>query len=104
MGFLDLFKRSSEEPEMMRLPSGTFTVDAEGRILSSTVPQWFPSGQLREMGQQVVKTFRTAAEAHLRFSELVIHFASFKITARELRGGAIIFLAPKTLQSTRTKI
>jgi hypothetical protein len=30
---------------------------------------------------------------------LVVHYDALKITARELRGGAIIFLAPKVAQS-----
>jgi len=39
--------------------------------------------------------FRQARKAQLPLAEMTIHFSSLKITARELRGGAIIFLAPK---------
>ena len=102
MEFLKKFSRSSE-PKLMRLPTGTFTVDAEGEILSSTVPQWFPESQVREIGQHVVGMFRAAKNAQLKLSELVLQYASLKITARELRGGAIVFLAPKTLHTTKTK-
>jgi len=35
----------------------------------------------------------------LQFSELIVQYAAFKITAREMRGGAIIFLSPRALQS-----
>ena len=36
--------------------------------------------------------FREAREAQMPLAEVSIHFASLRITAREMRGGAIIFL------------
>ncbi len=84
--------------ELKRLPNGTFTVDAQGRVVSSTVPQSVPAALVDEIGRHVVFIFRGAREARLAFSELVVQYAAFKITAREMRGGAIIFLAPKAPQ------
>jgi hypothetical protein len=34
--------------------------------------------------------------AQMPLAEISIHFASLNITARELRGGAVIFLLPQT--------
>jgi len=51
---------------------------------------------LREITHEVLALFREARMAQIPMSELNIHFASLQITARELRGGAIVFLSPKT--------
>ncbi|MGP8199119.1 MAG: hypothetical protein ACLQU4_06420 [Limisphaerales bacterium] len=84
---------------MKRLPTGTFTVDAECRIVSSTVPGRVPEAQVRNIGRQVLAIFEGARKANLQFSELVVQYAAFKITARQMRSGAIIFLSPRVMQS-----
>jgi len=47
-----------------------------------------------------LETFRDAQAAQLPLAELVVNYGSLKLTARELRGGAIVFLSPKSLIST----
>jgi hypothetical protein len=93
MGFLSLFSKPS--PGVQVLPSGTLTVDRNNQILATTVSSACSPEVLQEIGDQVLTLFRQARKAQLPFSELTLHFSSLKITARELRGGAIIFLAPK---------
>ena len=92
MGFLGLFSKPS--PGVQVLPSGTLTVDRNNQILATTVSSSCPREVLQEIGDQVLSLFRQARTAQLPLSELTLHFSSLKITARELRGGAIIFLAP----------
>src|SRR6185503_9046645 len=92
-GLLSLFSKSA--PSLLRLPSGSFTVDREGEVIVGTLPSSFPEDIIHEIGQQVLSAFRDAAEAQLPLSELNINYPSLRITARELRGGAIIFLSPK---------
>lgn len=94
MGLVSLFSKSA--PTLTRLPSGSFTVDRRGKVLVGTIPSSFPAGLLEEIGAQIVATFREAQDAQLPLSQLTVNFASLKITARELRGGAIIFLSPLT--------
>ena len=79
-----------------RLPFGTFTVDRDARVVISTLPSTFPVALVRELGQHITVTFREAQKADVPLSELVIRYSSLKITARELRGGAIVFLSPQT--------
>jgi hypothetical protein len=86
------------KPEVKRLPTGSFTVDARGEVISSTVSQLFPEAIIRDIGQRIVHVFAGARKAQLPFSELVVQYASYKIVAREMRGGAIIFLSPKPVQ------
>src|SRR5580704_7913652 len=96
MGFLT--KRSNKSG-LHQLPSGTFTVDPLGNIVSSTVPQSVSEAIVRDIGLQLLAVFKGAAAARLQFSELKIQYEAFRITAREMRGGAVIFLTPKTVQS-----
>ncbi len=98
MGFLTK-SNQAPKPELKRLATGTFTIDPAGRIVSSTVPSRVPGAQMREIGRQVLAIFEGARKANLQFSELVVQYAAFKITARQMRGGAIIFLSPRALQS-----
>jgi hypothetical protein len=98
MGLLSKFFKSSA-PELARIPSGSFTLDAKGNVVSSTVPTWFPPSHLHDIGHNIVAIFRDAQQSQVQLSELIVHYDALKITARELRGGAIIFLAPKVAQS-----
>lgn len=95
MGFLNFFTKPV--PSLLRLPSGSFTLDRDGRVLVGTLPSSFPSELVRQIGRSVLETFRDAQAAQLPLSELVIRYGSLKITAREMRGGAIVFLSPQTL-------
>lgn len=97
MGFLNLFSR--RQGQLMSLPRGSFTVDRDGRILVSTLPQAFPTALAEDIGAQALTAFRSAEAAQLPLSEIILRYSSFKITARELRGGAIIFLTPQTLSN-----
>jgi hypothetical protein len=89
-------------PPPLRLPAGSFTIDRDGRLLVSTLPSNFPSALVREFGQQIIATFREAHAADIPLTQLVVRYASLKATARELRGGALVFLAPQTPISVET--
>jgi hypothetical protein len=93
MGLMDLFNRPT--PSLLRLPSGSFTVDRDGRVLARTISTTFPDELVQEVAGEVLAAFKEATTAQLPLSELVITYPSLKITARELRGGAIVFLSPQ---------
>ena len=101
MGFLKYFPKSA--PPLLQLPSGSFTVDRDGHVLVATLPSTFPAALVQEIGRRVLESFREAQAAQLPLTELVVHYASLKISARELRGGALVFLSPKTPLSTTAK-
>jgi hypothetical protein len=93
MGLLNLFSKPA--PTLLRLPSGSFTVDRQARVLVGTLPSSFPAELMDDIAQQVLAAFRAAAAVQLPLCELAVNYPSLKITARELRGGAIIYLSPK---------
>jgi hypothetical protein len=97
MGFLKLFSRSGAA--VQKLPSGSFTVDRDGNIVTTTVPSSYPRELLEETARDVLKLFRDSRAAQVSVNEVTLHFASFQITARELRGGASVFLSSKTTSS-----
>jgi hypothetical protein len=97
MGLLSLFAKPPTK--LVPLPSGSFSVDRNGRILISTLSRGFPTELVEEIATRVLATFRSADAAQLPLSEITIRYSSLKITARELRGGAIVFLVPQTLSS-----
>lgn len=98
MGILKLFERPAKPP--LRIPNGCFSIDPQGNVLSRTLPASFPQELLAEIGHVVLSTFREAKGAKLTFAELNIHFPSLRITARELGGGALVFLLPLMMSST----
>jgi hypothetical protein len=93
MGRLRLFSQTG--PAVQRLPSGSMTVDREGNVVATTVPSTYPKAMLREIAREVLSVFQEANTAQMPLSEFNLHFASLRITAREMRGGAIVFLSPK---------
>lgn len=92
MGFLSLFNKP--EPNLARLPSGSFTVDREGEVLSRTLPSSFPEEIAKEVARLVLAAFRESAAAELPLTTLIVNYPTLRVTARELRGGAIVFFAP----------
>ncbi len=93
MGFLNLF--SKPLPAVPRLPSGTMSVDRNGRILATTVSSAFEPELLEDIGRQVLRLFHEARKAQAPVTELNLNFASLQITAREMRGGVLVFLRPE---------
>jgi hypothetical protein len=98
MGILK--KLFGSKASILQLPAGTVTVDRHGKIITSTVSSSFPESLLQEIGRDVLDLFREARVGQMALSEITVHFGSLRITARELRGGAIIFLFPKTASSS----
>ena len=98
MGFLRLFSKSIPA-SLLRLPTGSFTLDRSGRVVVTTLPSSFPPDLVSDVGECILSLFRDAHAAQLPLEELVVYYPALKITARELRGGAIVYLTPQNLTS-----
>ena len=94
MGLLNLFKSQKGEGPSP-LPSGSYTVDREGKVVSRTISSAVSAQGLELFAAQVLQTFREARQADLNISEFCINTGVLNIKAKELRGGAIIFLSPR---------
>jgi hypothetical protein len=90
MGILSFFFKPAKP--LLQLHSGSFSMDRSGRVLVTTLPSSFPPDLIREIGRCVVDTFRDAHTVQLPLEELIVHYPGLSITARELRGGAMVFL------------
>ena len=76
----------------------SFTLHRGGGLAASTLPSTFPRGIVMEIGRVVLDAFRRAQDSGVPLTDLNLHFSGLTIAARELRGGALIFLQPATLQ------
>jgi len=94
-----LTKIFGSHASVQQLPAGTVTVDQQGRIVTSTVSSSFPESLLQAIGGDVLALFCEARAGQMPLSQVSLHFGSLRITARELRGGAIIFMFPQTALS-----
>ena len=93
MGLLDILR--SKPAKAPGLPTGSFTIDKNCRILTSTLPSSFPKEQITVIGQVVLDAFREGQDKQHPFQEINITFEKMTVRARDMRGGAIIFLAPQ---------
>jgi len=93
MGLLNLWSRHAPEA-LLQLPSGTFTVDRQGHVITSTLPSSFPVDQMEQIARRVLDCFAHAQELQLPLTEIIVQFAALKVQARRLRSGAIVFLRP----------
>jgi hypothetical protein len=94
MGVLKPFSRSSAPVVPDALVSGCFSVHRGGEIVSSTLASSFPEKKALEIARAILATFRSAEENGLVFGDLHIRYSGLTVSARELRGGALIFLFP----------
>jgi len=78
-----------------RFPHGSYTVSADGTIVVSTLPGSFPRDRMEAIGRTVLSALRTARELGSPLTELAADFAGLEIRARDLSGGAIIFVTPQ---------
>jgi hypothetical protein len=102
MGILKPYSRTQKPLRPERLPNGCFSVHRGGEVTASTLPSDFPASIVRDISRAVIDTFQRAQNANLPLNDLYIHFSGLTITARELKGGALVFLNPATLNLSRT--
>ena len=96
MGILTPFSRTSIPPAADRLPAGCFAVHRGGGLVASTMPSTFPVKLVQEIARTVLDAFKSTVETQISLNELHAQFAGYTIIARELRGGALVFLQPRT--------
>ena len=101
MGVLKPFVRTTVPVEAGRMPSGCFAVHRHGAIVCSTLPQWFPRDAAEEIARTVLAAFRIASETSVALTDISIRYSGINIQARDLRGGALIFLVPNETHFAR---
>lgn len=102
MGFLNFipFLSRSTETDLIRLPSGTFTLDRNGVVVSSTLPQSFPQKHVHEIARCVMNCLKRAKQGRIPITEVHLHFSTLKITAKEMKGSAVVFVTPTSLEES----
>jgi hypothetical protein len=78
-----------------RFPRGSYTVSSQGKVVISTLPGDFPKERMLEISKVVLSTLASARAMGTPFIELAADYAGLEIRARDLAGGAIIFVTPQ---------
>jgi hypothetical protein len=102
MGILNWFRKSRAVAN--KPPSGSFTVDRHGRVLTTTVGSGYPRRLLDDTAREVLSLFREARVAQAPLTGLDFYFTGLHIKAREMKNGAIIFLSPQTTPATSSPV
>ena len=94
MGFVTQIFVKPTKSALVELPHGSLTIDRKGQIMTCTLPQSFRNTHAQFLGDQVLAAFRSAERAQMPLAELIVEYSALKLVARELRGGAIVFVIP----------
>jgi len=95
MGFVTQFFIKPTKPRLIQLPKGSFTINRDGQVMSSTLPRPFMTAHAQAIAVQVLATFKSAEKLELPFTEFSLEFDTIRLIARNMRGGAMIFLVPQ---------
>jgi hypothetical protein len=77
MGLLGFKSRPNTGPDtahLLRLPSGTFSLDPAGRMMASTLPRTFPPQLVQQIGEAVMSAFEEARASHIFLTELIVDY------------------------------
>ena len=100
MGLLkNIFGSSADAPRSRNCPAAASPWIARARSSVPPFPPRIRRNCCRTVAKEVLALLHEAHVAQMPLAEVSIHFAVLRITARELRGGAIIFLFPQTALS-----
>ena len=83
--------------EINALPSGCITIDRNGVVITSTISQSVQPAKIQHIASMVFRALHGARGASLLLTEIQVDYPALKIVARELKGGAIVFLTPRKL-------
>lgn len=100
MSFITQYFIKPRKRALVQVPTGSFTIDRNGEIITSTLPHSFQIDHTLAIGRQVLAAFRLAERAEMRLGELVIQYSTLRLVACEQRGGALVFLTPQTNYAT----
>lgn len=98
MGILKSGVRIQKPLALERLPSGCFSLHRDGGLVASTLPSSVARSVIMEIGAVVREAFKRANDSGVPLTDLNLHYTGLTIAARDLRGGALVFLQPATLQ------
>jgi hypothetical protein len=93
MSFITQFFIKPTKPSLVKVPSGSFTVSREGKVMTSTLPQAFAKAHVHVISEHILTAFRLATVAEIPVTELVISYANLKVVARDLRNTVVVFIA-----------
>jgi len=104
MGFLNLFSKSAPEAAVEGPLTGSLAVNRAGKIVATTLSSQLAPALLTQIGRTALHAFAAARRIQTPLTELVTRYGDQRITAIELRGGALIFINPGRQPPTLTSL
>lgn len=101
MGFFHAIHGFSAARRPEKLPQGSFAVGRDGTLVASTLGLRWSSSALSQIGQSVLNALAQAREGDRPLTTVQTSQAGFRITARALKSGALVFLRPETEPASR---
>ena len=92
--FTQFFIRPYKHP-LVQPPAGSFLMDQQGRVLSSTLPAKFSKEMVEAIATPVLEAFKQARTGRFELNELVVHYSTFKLQASQWRKGTMVYLIPQ---------
>ncbi len=92
---MGLLSKKKKPLEIHALPAGCITIDRNGTIVATTIPQTVPAAKLQHIAQVVSQALHGARAINMSLTEMQVDYPALKIVVRELKGGAILFLTPR---------
>ncbi len=99
MGLLKIFSRTPDptaRPHTSGPPAGALLVNRAGHIVASSLPTSLARSVQEQIGRAALQAFAAARRIQTPLTTLETDYRDLKLTAIELRGGALIFLNPGT--------
>jgi len=104
MGFLNLFSKSTPGAAVEGPLTGSLAVDRAGKIVATTLSSQLAPALLTQIGRTALHAFAAARRIQTPLTELVTSYGENRVTAIELRGGALIFINPGRQLPTPTSL
>ena len=95
MGFVTRYFIKPFKHPLVQPPAGSFLVDHNGGISSSTLPASFSRDHIKFIGEKVLAMFNQASSIEIPLREVSVQYEGFKVQAKHLPSGALIYLIPR---------
>jgi hypothetical protein len=89
--YTQFFIRPYKHPVVQPL-AGSFLMDDQGGIRSSTLPNSFPQDRLQSIASNIFKTFQTVRKALMECNELRVDYPALSLQAKRGPRGTMVYI------------
>src|ERR1043166_9035784 len=98
--YTQFFIRPYKHP-LLQQPAGSFLMDENGGIQSSSLPMSVPQERLRAIADKVFEAFAAARRRQIVFTELCVDYAALRLRAKQGPRGTMVYVTRRSPQEPR---